>query len=83
MSQPHIIHSSGARITESDAAGNSPRRSSPAEHHERRFQADALDGALDVALRTVALPDGLIRRLSTLLHTLPEEAVDQIDWLGC
>lgn len=39
--------------------------------------------AVDVALRNVQLPDGLLTRLGKLVYTMPEEAADQIDWLGC
>jgi hypothetical protein len=45
------------------------------EHHE--------DSAIDLALCAVPLPDGLMTRLGMLVYTMPEEAPDQVDWLGC
>jgi len=41
------------------------------------------DSALDAALRSVPLPQGLLTRLSLLAYTIPEEAADPVDWLGC
>ncbi len=41
------------------------------------------DSAIDTALRAVPLPDGLITRLGLLVYTMPEDAADQVDWLGC
>ena len=45
------------------------------EHHE--------DSAIDLALCAVPLPDGLMTRLGMLVYTMPEDAPDQVDWLGC
>jgi hypothetical protein len=44
---------------------------------------DAGDRALDAALRSVPLPDGLLTRLGKLAYTMPGEAADQFDCLGC
>jgi hypothetical protein len=44
-------------------------------HHE--------DSAIDLALCAVPLPDGLMTRLGMLVYTMPEDAPDQVDWLGC
>ncbi len=41
------------------------------------------DVAIDVALRSVSLPDGLLSRLSALVAVMPEEATEHADWLGC
>lgn len=41
------------------------------------------DRAIDAALRSVPLPDGLLTRLGKLAYTMPDEAADQVDWLGC
>lgn len=41
------------------------------------------DTAIDAALRSVPLPDGLMTRLDMIVYTVPDEAADQIDWLGC
>jgi hypothetical protein len=43
----------------------------------------AADRAIDHALRSVPLPDGLLTRLGKLAYTMSDEAADQIDWLGC
>ena len=63
----------------SQSNGNASRlpvdKAHPSEHHE--------DSAIDVALRAVPLPDGLMTRLGMLVYTMPEEAPDQVDWLGC
>ena len=41
------------------------------------------DRAIDSALRSVPLPDGLMTRLGKLVYAMSEEAADQVDWLGC
>jgi hypothetical protein len=41
------------------------------------------DSAIDKALCAVPLPDGLMTRLGLLAYTMPEDAPDQVDWLGC
>jgi hypothetical protein len=43
----------------------------------------AADGAMDVALRSVPLPEGLLGRLKQLALTMPDEASGQVDYLGC
>jgi hypothetical protein len=43
----------------------------------------AVDRAIDQALRSVPLPDGLLTRLGKLAYSVPDEAADQVDWLGC
>jgi hypothetical protein len=45
--------------------------------------SQAVDCAIDTALRTVPLPDGLLTRLSRLIYAMPDDAPDQVDWLGC
>jgi hypothetical protein len=45
--------------------------------------AGAADRALDAALRSVPLPDGLITRLGMFVYTMPDETADQVDCLGC
>jgi len=45
--------------------------------------ARTIDRAIDSALRGVPLPDGLMSRLGRLLRTMPDEAADQVDYLGC
>jgi hypothetical protein len=50
-------------------------RSRPAGH--------TTDSALDAALRSVPLPQGLLTRLSLLAYTVPDDAADRVDWLGC
>jgi hypothetical protein len=51
--------------------------------HEPVPRAHAADMAIDAALRNVPLPDGLFTRLSALAYAVPDDAADQIDWLGC
>jgi hypothetical protein len=41
------------------------------------------DRAVDTALRSVSLPEGLMVRLAMLAVTLPDDATDQVDYLGC
>jgi hypothetical protein len=41
------------------------------------------DSAIDAALRSVPLPKGLLTRLGSLVYAMPEDAPDQVDWLGC
>jgi hypothetical protein len=41
------------------------------------------DRAIDAALRSVPLPDGLMTRLGMFVYTLPDNAADQADYLGC
>jgi len=63
---------------ELDPCGAAPLtsdHSSPAGHPP--------DKALDAALRSVPLPQGLMTRLSLLAHTISEDAADPVDWLGC
>jgi hypothetical protein len=43
----------------------------------------AADRVIDSALRSVPLPDGFLTRLGRLVYTMPDEAVDRVDWLGC
>lgn len=43
----------------------------------------AVDQAIDTALRSVPLPDGLMTRLGKLAFTVTDETADQVDWLGC
>jgi hypothetical protein len=38
---------------------------------------------VDSALRNVQLPEGLLTRLGKLVYSMPDESVDQVDWLGC
>ncbi len=41
------------------------------------------DGAIDSALRSVPLPDGLMARLGSLVYAMPDDAAGYADWLGC
>ncbi len=41
------------------------------------------DMAIDAALRSVPLPDGLLTRLDKFVHAMTEDATDSVDWLGC
>ena len=65
----------GRRHTSGAAAGNA------ADVVRLSWQGE--DRAIDAALRSVPLPEGLMTRLGRLAFTMPEEAPDQVDWLGC
>jgi hypothetical protein len=41
------------------------------------------DRAIDAALRSVPLPQGLMTRLGQLVYAMPDESADHVDWLGC
>jgi hypothetical protein len=41
------------------------------------------DRAIDVALRSVPLPQGLMTRLGRLVYTMSDDRTDQLDYLGC
>jgi hypothetical protein len=43
----------------------------------------SVDRAIDAALRSVPLPDGLMTRLGKLAYAMPDETADQVDCLGC
>ncbi|HEX4412538.1 MAG TPA: hypothetical protein VH107_02850 [Lacipirellulaceae bacterium] len=43
----------------------------------------SLDTAVDTALRSVPLPDGMLTRLQKLAFTVPDEAAGRMDYLGC
>jgi hypothetical protein len=43
----------------------------------------AADSAIDEALRSVPLPQGLLLRLGLIAYTAPDDAADKVDWLGC
>jgi hypothetical protein len=41
------------------------------------------DRAIDAALRSVPLPDGLLARLGQMARTMSDEVSDAVDYLGC
>lgn len=43
----------------------------------------SIDTALDAALRSVPLPEGMLNRLHTLALSMPDESSGQVDYLGC
>jgi hypothetical protein len=43
----------------------------------------SLDTAVDAALRSVPLPDGMLNRLKRMAFTMPDETAGQMDYLGC
>jgi hypothetical protein len=65
------------------------------EHHVPQGQAtngavrdelphlSSADTAIDAALRSVPLPDGLLTRLDKFVLAMTEETADPFDWLGC
>ena len=53
-------------------------------HNDRlRDPTHTADRAIDSALRSVPLPEGLMTRLGKLVYAMPDEATDQVDYLGC
>jgi hypothetical protein len=56
--------------------------SSGASDHLLPF-VQSLDTAVDTALRSVPLPDGMLTRLQRLAFTMPDETADRMDYLGC
>jgi hypothetical protein len=76
MSYPHIrpITIGGAQSASTDAA--------LAPNPSPSF-ALMMDGAVDAALRSVPLPDGLLARLERMALAMPDESADQVDYLGC
>ena len=47
------------------------------------YSPHAADSAIDEALRSVPLPQGLLTRLGLIAYTAPDDAADKVDWLGC
>jgi hypothetical protein len=47
------------------------------------YSSHAADSAIDDALRSVPLPQGLLSRLGLIAYTAPDDAADKVDWLGC
>ena len=47
------------------------------------YSPHAADNAIDEALRSVPLPQGLLTRLGLIAYTAPDDAADAVDWLGC
>jgi hypothetical protein len=41
------------------------------------------ESAIDAALRSVPLPEGLLTRLRKWVYSMPEEAAGRIDCFGC
>jgi hypothetical protein len=50
---------------------------------ETASQRAAEERAVDFALRSVKLPDGMLARLRKFIETMPDEIADQVDWLSC
>jgi hypothetical protein len=76
MSHPHweSIHSNPT------LPGSEPGHGIAPESASRSLSADM---AIDAALRSVPLPEGLLTRLDRFIRTMPDEAADQVDWLSC
>jgi hypothetical protein len=72
-------HSGSFHISRIDNANQAMH---PTESQARRSD-HAADSAIDLALRTVPLPDGLLMRLAMIVRTIPDGAPEQVDWLGC
>jgi hypothetical protein len=47
------------------------------------LHVNSADMAIDAALRSVPLPDGLLTRLDKFVHAMTDESTDPFDWLGC
>jgi hypothetical protein len=43
----------------------------------------SLDTAVDAALRSVPLPDGMLSRLQRMAFSMPDETAGRMDYLGC
>ena len=50
---------------------------------ESRVSVQAADRAVDAALRSVTIPDGMLTRLGLLVFTMSDDAADRVDYLGC
>jgi hypothetical protein len=50
---------------------------------EIRVSDQPVDSAIDEALRSVPLPQGLLTRLGLIAYSISEDSADQVDWLGC
>ena len=44
---------------------------------------DSADRAIDAALKSVPLPDGLLSRLGLMVSTMSDDVSDAVDYLGC
>ena len=69
------LHGPGRKPTAASENGTSVSALSYSHH--------AADSAIDEALRSVPLPQGLLSRLGLLAYTAPDDAADKVDWLGC
>jgi hypothetical protein len=49
----------------------------------RSGSKQSVDRAIDSALRSVPLPEGLMTRLGKLVHTLCDDAAGRVDYFGC
>jgi hypothetical protein len=50
---------------------------------DERLHVHSADMAIDAALCSVPLPDGLLTRLDNFVHAMTDESADPFDWLGC
>jgi hypothetical protein len=50
---------------------------------DRLPHTHSVDMAIDAALRSVPLPDGLLTRLDKFVHAMTDGATDSVDYLGC
>lgn len=41
------------------------------------------DRAIDAALKSVPLPEGMMTRLGLIVSAMPDELSDRVDYLGC
>jgi hypothetical protein len=55
----------------------------PHSGDETRSAMQAVDRAVDAALRSVPIPEGMLSRLGLLVLTIPDEQLDSVDYLGC
>jgi hypothetical protein len=72
-----------------------PYSGSASDRYEFRFEflasrngesldtSHTTDDAIDIALRGIPLPNGLMTRLGKLAYTVFDESADQVDYLGC
>ena len=76
MSNHWTIPHQDSREAQSSEAAQWPLYRTPLE-------ATPADVAIDAALRSVPMPEGLLARLSTRFDAPAEETADAVDSLGC
>jgi len=55
----------------------------PHSGEETRAAIQAVDRAVDAALRSVPIPEGMLTRLGLLVFAISDEQAGRFDYLGC